>query len=91
MKGTGANLCKVTSKRRRPKAEVEQEKLFRANAEQLLKAKEQEIEDMKRQMENFGEENGDIINRVTFMTELMEAGKVIQREDGEYEIVGGKM
>ena len=91
MKGTGANLCKVTSKRKRTKAEVEQEKLLRANAEQLLKAKEQEIEDMKRQMENFGEENGDIINRVTFMTELMEAGKVIQREDGEYEIAGGKM
>ena len=46
---------------------------------------------MKRQMENFSEENGDIINRVAFMTQLMEAGKVIQREDGEYEIAGGKM
>ena len=46
---------------------------------------------MKRQMENFGEQNGDIINRVTFITELMEAGKVIQREDGEYEMAGGNI
>ena len=62
-----------------------------ANAEQLLKAKNQEIEDMKRQMENFSDQNADIINRVTLVTDLVNAGKVIQREDGEYEMAGGNI
>ena len=46
---------------------------------------------MKRQMENFSEQNADIINRVTLVTDLVNAGKVIQREDGEYEMAGGNI
>ena len=64
---------------------------MKANAEQAMQAKQQEIEDMQRQMDNFSEQNGDLINRVTLVTQLMQAGKVIQREDGEYEIAGENM
>ena len=67
MKGTGANLLKMTAKRRRTKAEVAQEKLLREAADEAMKAKNEEIAEMKRLMDNFQEENGDVIERVGFM------------------------
>ena len=67
LKGTGANLCKITAKRRRTKAEVAQEKLLKEAADEAMKAKEEEIAELKRMMENFSDQNGDVIERVSFM------------------------
>ena len=43
----------MTAKRRRTKAEVAQEKLLREAADEAMKAKNEEIAEMKRLMDNF--------------------------------------
>ena len=90
MKGTGANLLKMTAKRRRTKAEVAQEKLLREAADEAMKAKNEEIAEMKRLMNNFQEENGDVIERVGFMQGLINDGKVVMNEHGNYEFATNK-
>ena len=87
LKGTGANLCKITAKRRRTKGEVAQEKLLREAAAEAMKAKEDEIAELKRVMDSFSDQNGDVIERVGFIQELMNQGKVVQNENGQYQFV----
>ena len=77
----------MSAKRRRTKAEVAQEKLIREAADQAMKAKEEEIAELKRMMENFSDQNGDVIERVSFMQELVNQGKVVQDENGQYQFV----
>ena len=76
MKGSGANLCKAESKRRRTKAEVAAEKLLHSNADQAMKAKQKEIEELQATLDNFSDQNPDMINRVGFISELMDSGIV---------------
>ena len=49
-----------------------------------MKAKEEEIEELKSTMNNFSEKNGDIIHRVTLVTALLEQGKVTCDDQGVY-------
>ena len=84
MKGNGANLCKVESKRRRTKAEVAANKLQKANADQEMQAKEQEIDELKATMDAFSDQNPDIVNRMGFVNDLVNNGLATANEDGSY-------
>ena len=86
MKGNGANLCKMTSKRRRTKAEVAEEKLLHFQTEQAMKAKEKEIQELKTTLDNFSDNNPDVINRVGFMSDLLDNGIVTVDENGVYHL-----
>ena len=49
-----------------------------------MKEKEDEIAELKRMMDNFSQENGDIIERVGFVTDLLDRGKAVVNEAGQY-------
>ena len=51
-----------------------------------MKEKEDQIADLKRMMDNFSQENGDIIERVGFVDNLIGQGKVVQNETGQYQM-----
>ena len=51
-----------------------------------MKEKEDEIANLKRMMDNFSQENGDIIERVGFVDSLIGQGKVVQNESGQYQM-----
>ena len=74
MKGNGANLCKMTAKRRRTNAEVTEEKLRQANTAQAMQAKEAEIDRLKEALDSMGENNPDLVNRMSFINDLMNNG-----------------
>ena len=56
-------------------------------ADEAMKAKQDEIADLQRQLLNFSEQNGDLIERVGFVNDLMGQGKVRQDENGHYQMV----
>ena len=79
----------MTSKRRRTKAEVAEAKLQQAQAAQAMQAKEDEINDLKQTLQNFGDKNPDLMNRMGFVSDLLENGIVQVDQNGDYQLNNG--
>ena len=54
-----------------------------------MQAKVDEIAELKRNIDDFSDQNPDIINRVSFITELQNNGMVVVNENGEYQLASG--
>ena len=79
----------MSAKRRRPKAEVDAERLAKANAAQTMQAKEDEINDLKQTLQNFGKQNPDLVNRMGFISDLLDNGIVQMDQNGDYQLNNG--
>ena len=63
-----------------------EEKLLHFQTEQAMKAKEKEIQELKTTLDNFSDNNPDVINRVGFMSDLLDNGIVTVDENGVYHL-----
>ena len=76
----------MTAKRRRTKAEVDSERLVKADAALAMQAKENEINSLKDTLQSFGDKNPDLVNRMSFINDLMNNGMANVDQNGDYQI-----
>ena len=66
-----------------------EEKLRQANTAQAMQAKEAEIDRLKEALDSMGENNPDLVNRMSFINDLMNNGMAKVDQNGDYQIKKG--
>ena len=86
-KGSAAMLCKIGSKRRRTRAEMDEFHAQQANQFEAMQAKDEEIQNLQRELHGSKRKSDQAQQYEKLVSEMLASGELVMDEDGSFRIV----
>ena len=86
-KGSAAMLCKIGSKRRRTRAEMDEFHAQQASQFEAMQAKDEEIQNLQRELNGSKRKSDQAQRYEKLVNEMLASGELVMDEDGSFRIV----